>query len=491
MRLCTLAIFMLSAGIQAPYLRAQTEIDTLALRAHTYFLANDLLLGRATGTRGAAIAALYISSQCRALGLAPLADGFSQSIPLEQARVGTSTRLTVRQGATENHFRYPEHFTPNAGSKSTLIDYDGPAVYVGPADQLPATPASDLELGGAIAVILGPRADVEQMENLRLSGVAGAILIAPDQDTYELYRRSRGETRIYHADPAIRSSFIPPLPAVIAGPALTQALLDQAPRDREGRPTPGPLGRHVSVGLEIEREEIAANNVVCLLPGERAGARDTAIALSAHYDHLGVDTSLPLQDSIYNGFADNAAGVAALLAIAEAMTADTVRMQHSVLFLFFTGEERGLLGSDYYVARPQWPLDRTMAVVNIDAGAPPGRSVSWRLSGVDSTGLGALGVDVAERRGWRASTSPPRANSDYYPFVREGVPGVFIVPGSDPYEGLTADTSTALRARWDYYHHPDDEWTEDFPFTGLERYAEYGYLFALELDRAPSVRRQP
>jgi Zn-dependent M28 family amino/carboxypeptidase len=153
-----------------------------------------------------------------------------------------------------------------------------------------------------------------------------------------------------------------------------------------------------------------------------------------------------------------------------------------VIFLFLVGEERGLLGSDFYVARPLWPLDRTEAAINIDAGAPPGELTTWRLAGVDSTGLGRVALNVAREQSWSATTSPPRANSDYYPFVREGVPGVFIIPGSGPFEGLSADSSDALRKRWDHYHQPADHWSNDFPFAGLARYAEYGYLIARALD---------
>lgn len=183
-----------------------------------------------------------------------------------------------------------------------------------------------------------------------------------------------------------------------------------------------------------------------------------------------------------------------LLAIAQAMTQDpSARLRHAVLFLFLAGEERGLLGSDYYVLNPLWPLSRTRAVINIDAGAPPAPPASWRLAGVDSSGLGGLALAATAERGWTATTSPPRANSDYYPFVREGVPAVFIIPGNQPYEGLTVDSSAALRKRWDHYHQPADEWAEDFPFAGMARYAEYAYMIARAVDSssAPIPRPTP
>jgi len=246
---------------------------------------------------------------------------------------------------------------------------------------------------------------------------------------------------------------------------------------------PGPLDREVRYDVELNSRRVEAHNVACLLPGTDLQAADTAIAFTAHYDHLGVGVPDSSGDVIYSGFSDNAAGVAMLLAIARAMKSDTTRrMRHSVIFVFFVGEERGLLGSDFYVARPLWPLERTSAVINIDAGAPPGKLTSWRLAGVDSTGLGGLAIKVAREQGWTVTTSPPRANSDYYPFVREGVPAVFIIPGAGPFEGLSADSSDALRKRWDHYHQPADEWSKDFPFSGVVRYAEYGYLIAQALD---------
>jgi hypothetical protein len=419
----------------------------------------------------------------------PPEGGYLQVVALEEATVGPDTRATVSGLGGSREFAYPESFTPNVGTRSTLVDFSGPVAYAGIADQLTEGGLADLDLSGTIAVILGPRASVEAMAALRARGAIGAVLVAPDEQTYNLYQRSRGETRLYHADTSVVSSFIPALPGIIAGPAMARALLSGTPLDRDGQPVPGPVGRRVSFRLQLERRSVSAENVVCVLQGSQESTRDTAIALSAHYDHLGTAPHSS-GDSIYNGFSDNAAGVAALLAIAKAMASDSASpMRNSVLFLFLVGEERGLLGSDYYVARPAWPLELTRAVINIDAGAPPGLSVGWRLAGVDSTGLGAVGIEVARLRGWSVTTSPPRANSDYYPFVREGVPGAFIVPGPDPYEGLSADSSKALREKWGYYHHPDDEWTEDFPFAGLARYAEYGYLFARALDRYAGTLR--
>ncbi|MFC1639833.1 M28 family peptidase [Gemmatimonadota bacterium] len=465
-----------------PRTAAQLPIDTLSMRAQTYFLSHDLLAGRATGNVGAELAAEYIASECRSIGLVPAGSTFTQPVPLEETTIEAGTRLSVSRLGRQAQFSYPADFTPNVGTKASLIGFGGPAVYVGLAGELGADKLEGVNLQGAVALTAGPRITTTAVDMLRGKGVVGVVQLLPDEQTYNLYVGSRGTTRMYHEDATVESSFLLSLPSVLAGPRLSAALVAGAVQGNEIRV--GPLGLEVDFNINQTRRPVVATNVACLLPGTGGSVGDTVIAFSAHYDHLGIvsppDTA---GDDIYNGFQDNAVGVAMLLGIARAMASDQREpVRHSMLFLFFVGEERGLLGSDYYVARPFWPLDRTMAVINIDAGAPPGRLVHWSLSGVDSTGLGGLALGIAQARGWQVSTSPATANSDYYPFVREGVPGVFIKPGPGSYEGISADSSDALRYRWRYYHHPQDEWTEDFPFSGLQRYAEYAYLIARELD---------
>ena len=479
---CLITFFLLAVVSQQ--VKAQLPIDTLSMRAQTYFLAHDLLAGRATGTVGAHLAVEYIASECLSLGLLPPGGSFTQAVPLEAATIETGTHLTVTRLGHQMQFSYPVDLTPNSGTKGTLTRFHGPAVYVGPPSELGAHQMEGFDLQGKVAVTSGPSITTDAVDLLRKSGAVAIVQLLPDDRTYKLYAESRGTTRMYHADDSIRSSFLPSLPSVFAGPRLSGVLLATAVRGNEIQM--GPLGMEIEFDVVQTFRSVVARNVACLLPGGHTSAADTVIAFTAHYDHLGVvSTQDAAGDSIYNGFADNAAGVAMLLGIARALAFDSEQsVRHSMLFLFFDAEERGLLGSDYYVAHPIWPLDRTLAVINIDAGAPPGLLINWSLSGVDSTGLGEIATGVAQARGWQVSTSPATANSDYYPFVRAGIPGVFVKPGAGPYEGLSADSSDALRYRWRYYHDPRDEWTDDFPFIGLQRYAEYAYLIARELDVA-------
>ena len=222
-----------------------------------------------------------------------------------------------------------------------------------------------------------------------------------------------------------------------------------------------------------------AHNVIAWLPGSDAALRSEYVAYTAHYDHLGIGEPDTAGDTIYNGFSDNAAGSAMLLAIAQYFAAH--RPARSMLFIWFTGEERGLLGSDYFVARPLVPLDRINAVINLDAGAPPAPPAVWRISGADRSSLGGVAIEVAREMGAEGQAAPASPNTDYFPFLRSGVPAVFLVPGPGAYAGLTTDSSQALRRRWDHYHQAADNWAADFPFAGLVRNAEFALRLGLRV----------
>ncbi len=378
-------------------------------------------------------------------------------------------------------FGTPSDFVVNLGTRATLVGFAGRAVYVG-GNRDVGERTIDLPLRGAVAVSAGVLDD-EAMRTLRARGVVGVVHVVASDERFRLYAASRGARRLYLADPAVRSSFFTVLPALVASPGLGDVLLAAGPR---GAGPPGPprvLDVGITFGVELERRRAESANVGCLLPGEDPAARDTAIVLAAHLDHLGVGAADPHGDSIYNGFSDNAAGVGMLLAIANGIRRTAaLRPRHSLLLLFFGAEEGGLLGSDHYTHAPLWPLERTLAVITLDAGAPPAPPTSWELAGVDSTGLGRVALDVAAGAGWGAATSHARPISDFYAFHRRGVPSVLIIPGREPYEGMSREQSAVLKRQWDRYHRPDDEWSPRFPLAGLVRYARFTHAVVHALD---------
>ena len=443
-------------------------IDTVALRAHTWYLAQNALRGRGTGDPVTIHAAHYIVAQCRALGLLPVGDSYLHPVPLVDVGLRETSTVEITGGGDSMTVVHGRDFVVTGGDLARLRQsIAGRALWLGEPDSLAGVLP---DLSGRIGVTAGVPGP-ELSARLAAAGALALVALVGDDARLSGFAEAFG-TPFRFATPTL-SSFVPAIPVILGGTQLTRALV----------PILRGASRAVTIRLDAAPRVVDAWNVACRLPGSDGSRADTAIGFTAHYDHLGIGTPVD-GDSIYNGFSDDAAGVAMLLAIANAMRSDPARQpRHSVLFLFFTGEERGLLGSDWWVAHPAWPVERMRAVINLDAGAPPGRVWSWRLAGGTDSWLGALGQDVASDHGWTAILSAPRANSDYFPFHRVGVPAVFPIPTPAPYEGLTTDSTLALRRRWDQYHQPADGWFADFPFEGLARYAEYALWIGLAVDR--------
>jgi hypothetical protein len=488
-----LAAVALPAAAQLPR-TAAPPIDSMALRAHTYYLTHDLLEGRGTGRRGADVAALYLAAEAERLGLRGAGtDGdFYQPVPVVEATVD-STRTTLALTAPDGRrqeFSYGSSFIPNVGTPVTLVPFSGELVFVGSAQDVLAAPARLPSLSGRVVVLAGMfGAQIAAADTLRSRGASGVIHLVGGAEAFQLYVRSRGPSRMSLAPEAgAISSFIPNIPAVIAGPALERAVLsglgDSVPAgSRPGRPIVV-AGWRAEVRIGVTVRSVPARNVAALLPGADPTRASETVIYTAHYDHLGISTPDEHGDSIYNGFSDDAAGAAMLLAVAEAMLEGT-RPARSVLFLFLTGEERGLLGSDFYAAHPLVPASRTVAGINLDAGAPPAPSVTWRIAGGDSSTFGAVAVAVARHAGWEAQSAPASPNSDYFPLLRIDIPAVFLVPGPGAFEGMSSEASDALRRRWDHYHQAGDNWYPDYPYSGLVRYADYAYRLGMEAAAGP------
>jgi Zn-dependent M28 family amino/carboxypeptidase len=468
---------------------AQT-IDTLALREHTRFLASDQLLGRGTGTEGERLAAAYIVRQLVEIGLQPIDDrgSFLHPIPLRAAHLTGESRVSVVAGGDSSSYDAGSGFVVSAGGHGALRDFRGRAVLLGPPEHARELIAAELWLDGGVAVFLGPLGPHarELVPALSRAGATGIVILVGDEETFDLYR-SRGESRLFVDAPVDDPVWQPALPVITAGPALSAALL------RGHTLTAALLDGSATRAVDLERtvvarirahvQDVPAANVAAVLPGSDPLLRDQYVVYTAHYDHLGVGAPDQSGDSIYNGFSDNAAGVAMLLAIARAMLPR--HPARSVLFLFFTGEERGLLGSSYFAATSTIPPRQMVGLINLDAGAPPAPPVSWRIAGGTETPLGPRAQRLAEQHGWSATLSAASPNSDYWPFLQRGVASVFIIPGPD-WENTTPAERDALRSRWDRYHRADDHWHPDFPFSGLQRYAGFALLLGLELATAPA-----
>ncbi|MBI5768702.1 MAG: M28 family peptidase [Verrucomicrobia bacterium] len=255
---------------------------------------------------------------------------------------------------------------------------------------------------------------------------------------------------------------------------------------RDFRPVQFPAKASFSVDNTLR--EVDSRNVIALLPGADPRLRDEYLIYSAHWDHLGRDTT-KAGDQIYNGAADNAAGVAVLLELAQAYRALPAAQQpkRSVIFLSITAEEKGLLGSRYYAQNPLYPLTRTVANLNMDGANQFGRTSDMEAVGFGASTIDDIGIAVAKAQGreMKPESRPERGSyyrSDHFEFAKVGVPSYYPKSGKK-FIGQPDDHGEKLVAAYiakDYHQVTDDvkpEWT----FEGAAQDTEFLLKVGLQI----------
>jgi Zn-dependent M28 family amino/carboxypeptidase len=253
---------------------------------------------------------------------------------------------------------------------------------------------------------------------------------------------------------------------------------------------PVPLGNAtLSVEYAVKQTKLTSGNVVGILKG--TGHPDEVVLYSAHWDHLGIGAPDAKGDRIYNGARDNGTGIASVLELARVFGAEA-KTDRSIVFMFVTAEEQGLLGTEYYARHPVYPLETTVADFNLDALSVAGPARDVAVAGDGKVSLqDDLGM-AAQKQGRRLSPDPrPEAGefyrSDHFPFAKVGVPAISVASGQDLYAGGAA---AGKKAEDDYndkqYHQPSDEWSANWDLRGIA--IDVGLVHDLGRDLANSRR---
>jgi Zn-dependent M28 family amino/carboxypeptidase len=244
------------------------------------------------------------------------------------------------------------------------------------------------------------------------------------------------------------------------------------------------LGVPVSTSFTNTTRRYTSNNVIGILPGTVRS--DEYVLHTAHWDHLGRCTPNEEGDDICNGAVDNATGTAGLVSLAQAH-AQAGATERSLVFLAVTAEEQGLLGAEYYAANPVFPLDQTVAGINMDGIAIRGQSRDVNVRGAGKSQLDDYLAVALEEQGRTASPDPaPEAGyyyrSDHFPMVKRGVPMFYVKSGLDLVEGGT-EAGEAMEAEYraNRYHGPDDEYDESWDWSGLMQDLDLYYRLARAL----------
>lgn len=251
-----------------------------------------------------------------------------------------------------------------------------------------------------------------------------------------------------------------------------------------------PVDLHLNTSLVINNtiKKSTSHNVLAVLPG--AKRPQECVVYSAHWDHFGIGEPVK-GDSIYNGAVDNATGTAGLLELATAFTRLPQAPARSILFLSVTGEEQGLLGSEYYAGHPVFPMEKTVADINLDVLNTFGRTRDITVIGYGQSELDEYALRAAQKQG---RITVPEANpeggwffrSDHFNFAKKGVPGLYIGPGNDAlgHEPGWGKEQTAAYNRL-RYHSPADEfdantWNMDGMVEDIRLLFDVGYQLSNE-----------
>ena len=494
------------------------QIRPEAIRAHMEFLADDLLEGRGTGTRGLQLAANYVRAQFEEMGLKPAGvDGsYFQNVPFRKIELlRDQCSLTLRRNGQEQKLVMDRDYVMTGDPLRTDIRAEAPVVFVGYGVTAPKFNYDDYAgvdvHGKIVAAIYGappsfpsaPGAHYSEttikLRNAAAHGAIGLLIIwggkveerTPFSQLVRFYRQpalrwldAKGTPN--DAEPSIHgyariSSAVASTMLEGTGKSWKQVVATAL----ESKPQAFPLAVTASIHVVSRHSETESPNIAAILPGSDPALKAEYVAFTAHVDHLGIGDPVN-GDKIYNGAGDNASGTAALIEIARAFTRMPEPPRRSLLFIAVTAEEEGLLGSDYYAHYPTVPISEIVADVNMD-------EVSFLYDfrdivplGAEHSSLGGVADDVARHMGLEVSPDPAPeevffVRSDQYSFVQQGVPSIYIGEG---YKALDPKLDgKKMQIDWENtrYHLPGDDMSQPFDFNALVKGTRIDFAAGYEI----------
>ena len=518
MRLRLAFAFLLAGAVPAAAQRiTPNEID-----GDLRFLASDLLEGRAPATRGGELATAYIAAQLRSAGIRPGVNGsYFQRVPIDVVTVDSASMHVQASGKATAQLRFPDDVVIWAGSAVPSSAAHAELVFAGYGVTAPEYKWDDfkgVDVKGKVLLVLvnDPPATAKEprlfggkamtyygrwtykFEEAERRGAVGALIVhttaAASYPWHTVVASWSTPQRMLPRDPSL------PAPlgfngwitdsaatALLAHAGLDLAALRKQAATRDFHPVN--TGITLDVAFRSAVQHLESQNVVGVIPGRDKSLGKQYVALSAHWDHFGIGPKVN-GDSIYNGAVDNASGVSTLLAVARA-AAQAPRMRRSLVFVFVTAEEAGLLGSSWFAQHPTMPDSDIVADLNLDVVTVLGRVRDLNVLGSDKSTLGPMLAHLIAPNGMRIDPDAhPEAGhfyrSDHFSFAKAGVPAVSIGAGTD-YVGRPKgwgvqqeDDYTAHR-----YHQPADNYSPDFDLSGAAQIGDIVLKFATALANSP------
>ena len=504
---------------------AMLPADQAAMRAHVMFLASDALRGREAGTPDYDVAAHYVAAQFQAAGLRPAGDAGSylQHVPLtiyKAASEGTM-RWTDAAGRTRPLVFGTDYIpSPNPARADTSVT--APVVFAGRGIVAPQFGVDDyrgMDVRGKIVAIFagsptrfpgeerayfGSAATKAQIAAAR--GAVGIVMLdapraGPRQRPFAALVGGYASPKTTWAKPdgtgISAASTTPVLGTLSQAAAATlfegaatpwSAIVAEAQR-ADPTYTPVALKGTLAATTRTSFTPAASSNVIGIVPGNDPTVGKEVVILSAHLDHIGVSPArpddAPGRDRINNGALDNAIGIASLIEEAKRFATAPTKPRRTVMFLAVTGEEKGLIGSSYFVDHPTVPLQTIVADINLDMPVLLYTFEDMIAFGADRSSLGPIVTKAVNAIGIGLSPDPmPEqgffTRSDHFNFVKKGIPSLFLWPGV---KGAGAKPFGDFLSRC--YHRPCDDLSQPILWDQGVRFVSTNYAIARAVADAP------
>jgi Zn-dependent M28 family amino/carboxypeptidase len=507
-----LLVIVACAAQAAEHFDGKTWWDTVKV------ISDDKYEGRDTGSKGERQAQEYIVGKLEALGVEPAGPtGFYQSVKLRTLEIDEphSQLSLVRDGRAQALALGEQAFFSTRFPPAPKVD--APLVFVGYGLTIPEKKYNDfagLDLTNKVAVILtGSPADIpsalsahyqsraERWKALKAAGAIGLIQI-PNPASMDLPWSRMALNRNHASMDLIGPEFDETAGAKLAvtfNPVHADLLLqgtghtfeEIAALGKDRKPLPRfPLKVSVSATTVTHSQNVDSTNIVARIPGTDPKLKDEYVVLSAHIDHIGIGEPIN-GDRVYNGAMDNGSGSALLLDIARSLKQTHTKLKRSLLLVWVTGEEKGLLGSKYFAEHPTVSTKSMVADINTDMFLPIIPLKVLTVYGLAESDLGERVTQIGSHLRVRMQPDPlPLLNvfirSDQYNFVRHGVPSLMIDVGAEP---GSAEAATIKAWRTERYHAPSDDSTQPVDLATAAGYEELVRALVIEVADDPQRPR--
>lgn len=491
------------------------------VKEHISILASDSLEGRGTGTKGERLAAEYIKTEIHKNGLIPFADDgtYLQSIPMHGSFALPSSQLRIYDDTSTFNLTNGIHYILLKHGEQTLISKPVEMVFAGYGIVAPEYDYNDyqnINVEGKVVVVLSgePHSEnekyfagynqtiyslAEAKHRMAISRGARGLLIIPSfiKFSNENWNHLLKEYSFEDVTmPSITASnFLAYLhPAVAERLFLISNLSFDKIVDNHfsGKIKSINLSSRLSFRGVFKERDFIAHNVIGSIKGIDKKFADSYLVVTAHYDHLGI--GIPFNgDSIYNGLTDNALGTSVLIELSRLLK--QTKTKRSIIIMFVTGEEKGLLGSRYFIQNPVVENKKMVANLNIDGIASMGKFKKIVGLGGEYSNLKEYLQIVANGNGVELTTIPPIFEqtesfykSDQLSFAQAGIPSINVVEAPF-FENYSEDESIAMVKEYfeKIYHLPTDDLAQQINFDAVKQHSKILFDFIIEIANSSAV----